>query len=182
MTTLPPTPPAPAPGPPPWQRVGPPSPNRWAIFASLVIALAAITLAIGCWFRPPPSSQAPFKPTYTDQQVTQAKSAVCAASSKVDHALDLADAEPVSSDRTEQLAVAALSRVTFEAGSRYLLTTLAKEPATPSDLATAVRNEADSLQELLVGFLNGIRNSDPAQEPAMNAANEARAKVQQLCK
>jgi hypothetical protein len=154
------------------------------MYASLLIALAAFGLAIGCWLRPAPSVKGPTPPapTYTDQQVAKAKAAVCTASAKVDHALDLADAEPVSSDRTEQLAVAASSRIAFEAGSRYLLTTLATAPATPLDLATAVRNEANSLQELLVGFLNGIRNSDPAQQPALNAANEARATVQQLCK
>ena len=182
MTTLPPGPPPQGPGPQPWQQVGPRPPKRWPMFASFVIALAAVGLAIGCWFRPSPTTQEPSKPTYTDQQVSAAKAAVCTASGKVGHALDLADAEPMGDDRTQQLAVAALSRVTFEAGSRYLLTTLANEPATPSDLATAVRNEANSLQELLVGFLNGIRNSDPSQQPAMDAANEARAKVQQLCK
>lgn len=153
------------------------------MFASLLIALAAFGLAIGCWLRPAPSVKGSTPaPTYTVQQVAEAKAAVCIASGKVDHSPDLADAEPASSNRTEQLAVAALSRIAFEAGSRYLLTTLATAPATPLDLATAVRKEANSLQALLVGFMNGIRNSDPAQQPAMNAANEASATVQQLCK
>ncbi|MGH8300133.1 MAG: hypothetical protein ACRET5_01550, partial [Steroidobacteraceae bacterium] len=139
-------------------------------------------LAIGCWFRPLPDNKPAPAPTYTDQQVANAKASVCAAFAKVDHALDLADSEPVGSDRTEQLAVAALSRIAFDAGSRYLLTTLAEEPATPPELATAVRNEANSLQELLIGFLGGIRNSDPAQQPAVNANNEATATIRRLCK
>ena len=56
MSTLPPAPPAP--GPPPWPQVAPSRPQRWPMFASLVIALVAIGLAIGCWFRPLPSNKA----------------------------------------------------------------------------------------------------------------------------
>jgi hypothetical protein len=90
------------------------------MFAFSVIALAAIGIAVGSWFRPLPSAKtaALAAPIYTDKQVANAKAAMCTASGKVDHALDLADAEPTSSDRTEQLAVAALSRITFEAGGR----------------------------------------------------------------
>lgn len=177
MSSPPPAPPAPIPGP-----VTRPRPWQWLAITSLVIALAAIVLAIVCWLRPAPSAKEPNPPAYTDEQVSQAKAAICTAAGKVDRALDLADAEPVSNDRTEQLAVAAVSRVTFDAGSRYLISTLAEEPGAPAELTTAVRDEANSLQELLIGFLNGIPNSDPAQQPAMSAANQARATVQRLCK
>jgi hypothetical protein len=96
--------------------------------------------------------------------------------------VDLADAEPVSSDRTEQLAVAALSRIAFDAGSRYLLTTLAEQPAAPPELATAVREEANTLQELLIVFMEEIRNTDPRQQPAVNASNDMEATIRRLCK
>lgn len=155
------------------------------MFTSLVVAVVAIGLAIGCWFRPMPGSTGspvPSAPSYTRQQVADAKTNVCIAFGKVDRALNLADAEPVSSDRTEQLAVAALTRIAFDGGSRYLLTTLAEEQATPPELATAVRKQANSLQELLIGFLDGVPNSDPEQQPAVNASNEAAAKIRRLCK
>jgi hypothetical protein len=154
------------------------------MLAFLLIALAAIALAIAAWFRPLPSSKAsaPPAPAYTDQQIASAKGNVCTAFGKVEHAVDLANAEPVSSDRTGQLAVAALSRITFEAGSRYLSTTLAEEPATPPELATAVRKESDTLQELLIGFTEEIRNTDPRQQPAVNASNELETTIRRLCK
>lgn len=101
-----------APSPPPWPQVAPARPQRWPTFALLVIALAAIALAIGSWFRPLPSTKAsaPPAPVYTDQQVASAKASVCGAFGKVDHGIHLADAESASSsDRTAKVATVALT-------------------------------------------------------------------------
>jgi hypothetical protein len=182
MSTLPPAPPAP--GPPPWPQVAPPRQQRWSVFAALAIAVAAITLAIASWFRPLPSVKPSASPalTYTDQQIAGAKAAVCAAFGQVDHALELAYARNGGSDPTAQLAVAASSQLALDAGSRYLSMTLAEEPATPPDLATAVRKQTDAYQKALIGFLNGIRVSDPAQQPTVNASDEATLTIRRLCK
>jgi hypothetical protein len=113
----------PAPTPPSWRPVAPPRPSRWPTFTFLVIALAAIALAIGSWFRPLPSTKAsaPPAPIYTDQQVASAKAIVCAAFEKIDHAVALSDAEGANStDRSAQLAAAALGRQVLDFGSRYL--------------------------------------------------------------
>lgn len=156
------------------------------MFASLTIALVAIGLAIGCWVRPVPGAKAPLPPaalTYTDQQVATAKSNVCDAFGKIDHALDLAGARAgANQEPAMQLAVADNTRQVLDAGSRYLLTKLAEEPATPPDLANAVRKQASSFQELMVGFLDDIPNSDPVQQPVLKASDEATATIRQLCK
>lgn len=81
-----------------------------------------------------------------------------------------------------QLAVADNTRQVLDAGSRYLLTKLAEEPATPPDLAKAVQNQARSFQELMVGFLDDIPNSDPRQQPVLKASDEATATIRQFCK
>ena len=94
------------------------------MFTFLVIALAAMALAIGSWFRPLPSTKAsaPPAPIYTDQQVASAKANVCTAFEKIEHAVNLSDNERASSsDRTAQLAAAALARQVLDFGSRYLL-------------------------------------------------------------
>src|SRR6202011_4569125 len=119
----------------------------------------------------------PAAPTYTDQQVANDKANVCAAFDKVQHATDLAHSHVGSSDYTTQLAASALTNVALDAGSRYLLTKLAQEPATPADLATAVRKEANAEQEALIGYLNGLPSSDPQMQPAVNASEEATATV-----
>jgi hypothetical protein len=155
------------------------------MFASLVIALVAIGLAMACWFRPAPSNKTSSTPPvagYTDQEVASAKASVCAAFEKVNQAVETAHSHAGSSDYTTQLAAAALNNVALDAGSRYLLTKLAEEPATPPDLATAVRNDANAAQEALIGYLNGLPATDPQMLPAVNASNEATATVRRLCK
>jgi hypothetical protein len=156
------------------------------MFASLVIALVAIGLAIGCWFRPLPSNKAsstPPAPSYTDQQTADAKASVCTAFGNVDHALELADARSGgSADPTGQLAVATSTRQVLDFGSRYLLAKLAEEPATPPDLATAVRKQANAYQEVLMRYLDGLDYSDPGLKSAGNASNEATDTIRRLCK
>jgi hypothetical protein len=174
----------PSPNAQPWQPVAPPRPQRWQMITLLVIALAAIGLAIGSWFRPLPDTRAaaPSAPIYTDQQVASAKANVCGAFDKVQHAVDLAHSHVGSTDYTTQLAASAITNLALDAGSRYLLTKLAQEPATPTDLATAVRNEANAEEEALIGYLNGLAASDPQMQPAVNASNDATATVRRLCK
>ena len=82
------------------------------MFTSLLMAPAAMALAIGSWFRPLPSNKASALPApiYTDQQAS-AKAKVCTAFEKIEHAVNLSDNERTSSsDRTAQLAAAALAR------------------------------------------------------------------------
>jgi hypothetical protein len=149
-----------------------------------VIALAALGLAIGSWFRPLPSTKAsaPAAPSYTDPQVASAKANVCAAFEQVDHALALAYARNGGNDPTAQLAVATSTQLTLDAGSRYLAATLAEQPATPADLATAVRKQTNAYQKALIGFLNGLTVSNPSQQPAVNASDEATLTIRRLCK
>jgi hypothetical protein len=183
MSTLPPTPPAP--GPAPWPQVAPSRPRRWPVVASLVIALAAIGLAIGSWFRPLPSAKAPSTPpapAYTDQQTAAAKATVCAAFAKVDRALDVAGAQHGGEDPTSILAVATSVRQVLEVGSRYLLIKLAEQPATPPDLAKEVREFANSSQELVIGYLDGLTASDADLQPSLHEGDETTLTIRRLCK
>lgn len=155
------------------------------MFTFLVIALAAMALAVGSWFRPLPSTKAsaPRAPTYTDQQVASAKANVCTAFEKIEHAVNLSDNERASSsDRTAQLAAAALARQVLDFGSRYLLAILAEEAATPPDLGAAVRQQANAFQSLFIGYIDGVSISDPDLQPAVNANDAARSTIQGLCK
>jgi len=154
------------------------------MFAFLLIALAAMALAMSSWFRPLPSTNAtaPRAPIYTDQQVASAKASVCAAFGQVDHALALAYARSGDTDSTSQLAVATSTQLTLEAGSRYLLATLSEQPASPPDLATAARKQANAYQKALIGFLNGLRVSDPSQQSTVKASDDATETLRRLCK
>jgi len=172
--------------PPPWLPAGAPRrPRLWPTVAWLVAVTLVAVIAIVGWLRPlqDHKTSASSTPTYTDQQVATAKATLCTAFGYVDHALDLADARSTgSSDPTAQLAVATSTRQVLDAGSRYLLAKLAEEPATPPELATAIRKQANAYQDVVIGYLDGLNYSDPILKSAGSASNEATDTIRRLCK
>jgi hypothetical protein len=144
----------------------------------LVITLVAVGAAIAAWLRPMPAApSAPPKPTYSDQQVADAKSKVCAAYEKIHRAVDMNATRNTGDDPTAQLVVKVNMRQIYVMGSAYLFTTLADEPATPPDLADNTRKLAHLMQDLVLAGLA----SDPAVS-TNNAANETGVTIEGLCK
>jgi hypothetical protein len=181
MSDLPPSDPGPHWGPPPPTAFG--RPSHWPTFIAIAIALVGVAVGFVGWFRPTPhNNQPPPKPAYTAQQTADAKAKVCAAFGQIDRALTVAESFSGSSEQTAVLAVATSTRQVLDFGNRYLLTKLAQELATPSDLATAVRKQADAYQQLLIGYLDGLHYGDPDLQPATNASVEAENTVKGLCK
>jgi len=155
-------------------------PARWPTFAALAIAFIALAVGLVGWFRSTPhNNQPPPKPTYSQQQIADAKTKVCAAFEQVDHALGVANALPSGSDT---LVTALNIRQVFDVGSRHLFATLAEEPATPPDLATAVRKQASTLEEAVIDYQDGFSNSDPQMRPVVDANTAATNTIRQLCK
>ncbi|HSS23221.1 MAG TPA: hypothetical protein VLL82_02155, partial [Mycobacterium sp.] len=105
MSDLPPPPSAP-PVPPPWPPAIPPAPRQWPMFVLLVVALlVTLGVAIVGWFRPVPAKP-PAAPTYSNQQVADAKASVCTAYEQVRKAGDVAGARNGGSDPISILTVA----------------------------------------------------------------------------
>ncbi|WP_139331225.1 hypothetical protein [Mycobacterium sp. IS-1264] len=149
----------------------------------MLVALLALGVAIASLFRPfPANNQSSPPPTtsYNDQQIAAAKSNVCATYQQVRRALDVAGARNGSSDSTATLAVATASRQALDAGSRYLLTKLAEQPATTPELATAVRKLADLYQEITVSYLADV--SDSELNPLRQAVEQPTATIDRCCK
>ena len=159
-------------------------PARGPAFTALAFALIGIAVGFVGWFRPAPhNNQPPAKPSCTEQQTADAKAEVCTSFGQVTHGIDLADAiSASSSDQTAKVGAVALARQALDFGSRYLFAKVAEEPATPPDLASAVRQQANAFQELLIGYINGASSSDASQQPAQKASNEAADTIRQLCK
>jgi hypothetical protein len=63
-----------------------------------------------------------------------------------------------------------------------LLVKLTKEPATPPDLASSIREQANAFQDLFIGYTDGVSISDSDLQPAVNANDEARSTIQRLRK
>jgi hypothetical protein len=168
--------------PPPWPAALKRSP-RWTALAALAIALIALMVGVGAWFRPAPQNNpTATKPRYSDQQIASAKASVCNAFEQVSHGLNLADTESAnSSDRTAKVAAVSLTRQVLDFGGRYLLDKIAEEAATPPALATAVRQQAKAYQELLVGYIDGAAASDLRLQPALKASDSAANTIRELC-
>jgi hypothetical protein len=143
------------------------------------ITLIAVGAAVAAWGRPMPETKStvPSAPTFTDQQVIDAKSNVCSAYAKIHHAVDTNATRTGGGDATSQLSLAVNMRQVYVAGSAHLLTTLADEPPTPRDLATAARKIARLFQTLV---LEGL-SSDPTARTSdeINATGQI---IESLCK
>jgi hypothetical protein len=155
-------------------------PARWPAFTALAIALVALAVGLVGWFRPVAhTNPPPSKPTYTDQQTADAKAKVCTVFGKLDRAGGVLIALAKSSD---DLVGAINTRQVFDVFSRYLLKTLAEEPATPADLATAVREQASTLEEVVIDYQDGYVKTDPEMRSAVDANSKSADTIRQLCK
>ena len=149
------------------------------MFVMLLITLVAVGAAVAAWLRPMPhaTSAALSAPTYSEQQVSDAKSKTCAAFEKVLNTSSRNSAPAVGDDPNSQLLISVNQRQVFVISSAYLLTTLNEQPATPPDLAATVKSLADIYQVITLDGLVGDRN-----DPGHHAANETGFKIQELCK
>ncbi|WP_133066882.1 hypothetical protein [Mycolicibacterium sphagni] len=147
---------------------------------AIVIAVIAIGVAIGAWFRPIPNPEAPAAKTYSDQQVADAQKAVCDAYSLVHNAIIVTNNKSGGSDPTAILAVAANARLSAHAGGQYLADILSQYPATQSDLAQGIRDLATNLEKLTLEYLGETPNAD--QDPLLRSADDATSQIKQHCK
>lgn len=149
--------------------------------AFLVIALlATLGVAIVGWYRPTPANKPTAAPTYSTDQVADAKATVCAVYNDVHTAIGVSMARDGGTDPTAQLAVATSARQALVAGSEYLLTTLSEQPATAPDLAAAIRKLAILFQQYTIDYLNGRTNSQ--MESSLRVGDETTATIENHCK
>lgn len=150
------------------------------MLAVLVVAiLVTLAVAIVGWFRPTPAKP-PAPPMYTDQQVAEAKAKVCAEYQKVHSAIKSNTSRDVGTDPTAQDVFGLTGRQALLAGSEYLRTVLAAQPATPSELATTIRRLTDLFQKATIEYLD--RLPDAQMEPTVHAADEATLTIERLCR
>lgn len=181
-------PPAPGPPAPPMSRPSRVSPRAsrvptFTALVSLVIALAAIGVAIAAWLRPMPEHNAPppSAPTYTEQEIADAKADVCGAYSVAKHAVVVSTHKPnpAEGDESGLLAAAANGRLAVYAAAYYLLNRLAAEPATPEHLAHAVRSLTNSFMEFGIRALGDEASAD--LDPLRDEMDADSATIDRLC-
>lgn len=155
------------------------APRRAGPLTYLYLILAIAALAVAGWtlYRSEYS-----KPSYSDTQRAEAKVKACSAMDLVRRGVSLnTNLQPAGgpADVTGSMAVAANARVSLYDGGQYLLAKL--DPATPSDLAEAVRTFANNLMDIGAAATAGAQNTDPDQAARLRDAEAANATVTELC-
>jgi hypothetical protein len=125
-------------------------------------------------------SPAPLLPTFTNQQIADAKAKVCATYEKVHQAVLVNTGRNGGSDQTAILGLAANARIALYDGGDYLLRSLAEEAATPADLASAVRQLVNSWQQLAINYMAEASQSEI--DSSLHAGDQPNAAIQGICK
>jgi hypothetical protein len=159
----------------------PPTQSRWVAPAALVIAVIAIGVAIWALVRSPGEpARSSGEPAVNAQQSGDAKGRVCAAFDMVRKAVSMQTNANLGADPVAREAVAANARLATLGGGEYLLSRL--DPATPPELADAVRSFANNLQEIGMNQLVGMPNTDPTVAALLNQAQTASTRITDMCK
>lgn len=142
--------------------------------AALVVALAAIGVAIWALVAPPSRAHS------VAGQDGDPKTEICAAFNTVANAVSVQTHADLGPDPVAQKAVAANARLAMIGGGDYLLNRLG--PATPPELADAVRSFANDLVTIGMNALAEVPASEPAQAARLNAGEARRTQIAELCK
>ncbi len=158
--------------------------SRWIALSALGIALVGLGVGIGAWLRPMPQASSPAstaEPSFTEEQIAQAKAHVCDAYGLVKDAvvLNTHRTNPVPDDEIGALATGLYADVALYQGGDYLLDRLAAESATPVELANAVNSVAEAMKRL--GMTDLTVESDSVRAPLKQGVDVGFTRVDELC-
>ena len=146
---------------------------------TLVVAIAAAALSGWLLIRLGKEGT----PNYSGAQRADAKTKICAATDIVRKGVSLnTNLQPPGGpeDVTGSLAVAANARISLYSGGEYLLARL--DPATPPELADAVKKFGNLLMDIGAAATAGQQNSEPEQTARLKDADAANTTITELCK
>jgi hypothetical protein len=156
--------------------------SRWVAPTALVIAVIALGVAI--WTRVGSSSEPDSVQQYFGDNARlstdEAKTRACVAFDTVRAAVSMQTNADLGPDPVAREAVAANARLATLGGGGYLMSRL--NPATPSELADAVRSFANILQDVGMNQLAGMPNTDPTLAAKMSDAQATSQQLTAMCK
>jgi hypothetical protein len=172
------------PSPRPWPGA-PSKPSRWLTFLTIAIALMGFGAGVAAWFRAAHHdgpNVGPATSAYSERQIADAKRNICDAYALVRAAVSVTTNKPNSGGDAfaAQTAIAANGRLALYGGGGYLLGQLSAEPATPSDLAKAVKSLAGTFRKLAMVDLG--EQPESAQKPLRDGVPGSTAKIDEICK
>jgi len=165
--------------PPQWaqQPVAQRAPSRLLPILGVVLGSLGLVAGVGAWFRAAPSHEGAAA-VYSEQEVSEAKAAVCEAYGRSLQAIRTAGTKPI--DPQNWLPVAVNTRLAEVATSNTLINSLAAHPAASPELRQEIAKLAYSYQDMALIQLADGRLPDYQRQT--NSADEAIAKIDELCR
>jgi hypothetical protein len=136
--------------------------------------LLGLVAGVGAWFRAAPTGPPP--PVYSEQQVADAKEAVCEAYAKGVRSFQIAGNRQIANP-TEALPVAVNTRLAEVAVGNYLINAIDENPAAPAELQKSITVLAQSYQDIA---LEQLAESSDYKQAGLNA-DEAISKIDKVC-
>ena len=159
--------------------------SRWGrILLPITLVVAIVAAGLSGWLLIRQAQDGtPNSPKYSDAQRADAKQKICAAAAAVRKGVSLnTNLQPPGGpeDVTGALAVAANARISLYGGGQYLLARV--DPATPPELADAVKKFGNLLMDIGASATAGQQNSEPEQAARLKDAHAADTTITELCK
>jgi hypothetical protein len=158
--------------------------RRGRILLPVTLVIAIVAAALSGWLLYRQIHEGTLNaPNYTDAQRADAKQKICATMDLVRKGVSLnTNLQPPGGpdDVTGTLAVAANARISLYDGGQYLLARL--DPATPPELADAVKKFANLLMDIGAAATSGAQNSEPEQAARLHEADATNGTITELCK
>lgn len=150
-----------------------------AITVVAVVAVIAVAVAIGAWFRPMPKPEAPAAKTYSEQEVSDAKKAVCDAFNQTQQTLKVTGSK-TGDNPTASFIVAVNSRIAIQTVSAYLRSTAENQPALSKDLSAKALGLSDIYRTILLKQLAEVPQDEI--EPLFKSVDKSVDDMIQACK
>jgi hypothetical protein len=155
--------------------------TRWLAPIALVLALIAVGLAgwaLAGSKKEPAATATPT--TFTAQQTGDAKKRACDAFDVARKAVTIQTNSDLGPEPVAKEAVAANARLAILGGGQFLLSRV--DPATPPEIADALRAFGNNLQNIGMSQLLNIPNTDPALTGQLNDAQTSSQQILDMCK
>lgn len=159
-------------------RAASPGASRLPNVIAIAIAVVALAVAAGAWFRPLPKPEAPATQTYSEQEVAEAKKAVCEAFTKVSRTLT-ANSAKSSVNPADSFAIVVNTRLAIQSANEFLSRTVASHPSAPPDLSSSIGQLAAAYQAIVFGQIGDA--SQPELDASYADADRASTAIQQRC-
>jgi hypothetical protein len=139
--------------------------------------LLGLVAGVGAWFRAAPTGPPP--PVYSEQQVADAKEAVCEAYQKSWRSVQVAGSKK-SDDPDAVIPIAAVNgRVAEVAVGNFLINSADANPAAPPELNALMRQLGFSYQHIVLSQLADGTKADVL--PLGQEADGVKSKIDQIC-